>query len=299
MAEKRKRKRRKRRGCLGRLFAWALVLMLLGGFYQYSNYSLQVEKVDFTSRRLPALFDGYRIVQISDLHGAEFGEDNEELLREVRRAKPDCIVITGDLVDRFRGADYGEIKVFASALAAIAPSYYVTGNHEWAVGGVRELKALLKDCGITVLSNEYTELRLGTDSIVLAGIDDPNGYADQKNPEQLAAELYAAEGDPFWILLAHRNDRFAQQYSLLGADLTLAGHGHGGIIRLPFTDGLLSTNRTFFPSHTDGFYEDNGATVFVSRGLGNSGMSRRLFNRPELAVLTLRYDVPSSCVADG
>jgi predicted MPP superfamily phosphohydrolase len=124
-------------------------------------------------------------------------------------------------------------------------------------------------------------------------------YEAPEIPEELAAELYAAEGEPFWVLLAHRNNRFQEQYSLLGADLTISGHGHGGIIRLPFTDGLLSTDRTFFPTHTDGFYEDNGATVFVSRGLGNSGISRRLFNRPELAVLTLCYEVPSSCVADG
>lgn len=300
MAEKRRHKRRrKRRGCLRPLLTLVVLIAAMAAFYNYSNYTIAVEKTAFSSRRLPSLFDGYRIVQISDLHGAEFGEENEALLKEVKRAQPDCIVITGDLVDQFRGTDYDAIGQFAAKLSAIAPSYFVTGNHEWAVGDVRELKALLRECGITVLSNEYVELREGDQRIILAGIDDPNGYADQKTPEELAAELYAAEGEPFWILLAHRNNRFAEQYSLLGADLTISGHGHGGIIRLPFTDGLLSTDRTFFPTHTDGFYEDNGATVFVSRGLGNSGMTRRLFNRPELAVLTLRYDVPTACVADG
>ena len=103
----------------------------------------------------------------------------------------------------------------------------------------------------------------------------------------MAAEVYAAHGDPFWLLMAHRNDRFESQYSLLGADLVLSGHGHGGIIRLPFTDGLLSTNRTFFPTYTAGLYEANGSCLFVTRGLGNSGPSFRLFNRPEVAVLTL------------
>lgn len=299
MAGKRTQKRNKRRGCMGRLLIFALLMAALAVFYQYSNHSLQVEEASFTSRRLPALFDGYCIVQISDLHGAAFGDENETLLREVRRAQPDIIVITGDLVDQFRGADYGAIRQLATQLTAIAPSYFVTGNHEWAVGNVRELKALLRDSGVTVLSNEYVELTEGEHRILLAGIDDPNGYADQKTPEELAAELYAAEGDPFWILLAHRNNRFREQYSLLGADLTISGHGHGGLIRLPFTDGLISVDRTLFPTHTDGFYEDNGATVFVSRGLGNSGITRRLFNRPELAVLTLRYDVPASCVADG
>ena len=138
-----------------------------------------------------------------------------------------------------------------------------------------------------MLSNQFVTLERNGDTAVLAGIDDPNGYADQKTPEQLAAELYAACGDPFWMLLAHRNDHFAGQYSLLGADLVISGHGHGGIIRLPFTDGLLSTDRTLFPSYTAWLYEENGSTLFATRGLGNSGPSFRLFNRPEVAVVTL------------
>ena len=279
-------------------FFLALVL-LLGGLILDSRNRPVVTELELWFDNLPAEFDGYRIVALSDLHGAEFGEQNGKLLEEVRKAQPDAIVITGDLVDQFRSVDHAAIEHLMTELSATAPSYFVTGNHEWAAGSVPELKALLKDCGVTVLSNEYVEITVGDDSIILAGIDDPNGYADQKTPEELAAELYAAEGEPFWILLAHRNSRFQNQYSLLGADLTLSGHGHGGLIRLPFTDGLISVDRSLFPTHTAGFYEDNGATVFVSRGLGNSGMTRRLFNRPELAVLTLRYDVPSSCVADG
>ena len=150
-----------------------------------------------------------------------------------------------------------------------------------------ELKETLAANGVTVLSNQFVTLERNGDTIVLAGIDDPNGYADQKTPEELAAEVYAAYGDPFWILLAHRNNRFAVQYSLLGADLVCSGHAHGGIIRLPFTDGLLSHDLDLFPSYTAGLYEENGSVLFVTRGLGNSGPSFRVFNRPEVAVLTL------------
>ena len=132
------------------------------------------------------------------------------------------------------------------------------------------------------------KLERGGDTLVLAGIDDPNGYADQKTPEELAAEIYAQQGENvYWLLLAHRNSLFESDYSLLGADLVLSGHGHGGMIRLPFTDGLISTDRTLFPSFTAGFYSANGREVFVSRGLGNSGPSFRLFNRPQWCVLTL------------
>ena len=81
--------------------------------------------------------------------------------------------------------------------------------------------------------------------------------------------------------------RLRKLASKLGADLVVSGHGHGGLIRLPFTDGLISTEHTFFPSYTAGLYEKNGSALFVTRGLGNSGITFRLFNRPEVAVLTL------------
>ena len=194
----------------------------------------------------------------------------------------------GDLLDAFQDVPEGYARETAAGLTAIAPTYYVTGNHEWALRDVPELKKALEAQGVTVLSNQFVTLERGGDTVVLAGVDDPNGYADQKSPETLAEEVRAAHGDPFWMLLAHRNNHFPEQYSLLGADLVISGHGHGGVIRLPFTDGLLSTDRTFFPTYTAGLYEKNGSTLFVTRGLGNSGPVFRLFNRPEVAVVTLR-----------
>ncbi len=269
----------------------ALVLLLLvlsALFYvRWGNTALQVTRADLTFTDLPAGFDGCRIAVLSDLHGAEFGENNRDLLAAVAEEAPDYIVYLGDLEDSSRGSAAGYAESVASGLTAIAPTYYVTGNHEWAIGDVPVLKERLTACGVTVLSNQFLTLERNGDALVLAGIDDPNGYADQKTPEELAAELYAACGDPFWVLLAHRNDHFASQYSLLGADLVLSGHGHGGMIRLPFTDGLLSTDRTLFPSYTAGLYEENGSCLFVTRGLGNSGPTFRLFNRPEVAVVTL------------
>ena len=269
----------------------ALVLLVLAAalaaFVWWENTALQVTHFDPAFQDLPAGFDGCRLLVLSDLHSAQFGEGNEALLSAARAEAPDYILLLGDLPDRFRGLPEGYAETLAEGLSAIAPTYYVTGNHEWALGDVPALKAALTAHGVTVLSNQFLPLERNGDTIVLAGIDDPNGYADQKTPEELAVELYAAWGDPFWLLLAHRNDRFPTQYSLLGADLVLSGHAHGGMIRLPGTDGLISHDWDFFPSYTAGFYEENGSVLFATRGLGNSGPSFRLFNRPEAAVLTL------------
>ncbi len=264
----------------------AVILTAL--FVRWDNTALQVTHFEPVFAGLPEGFDGCRLAVLSDLHGARFGPGNADLFAAVAEAAPDYIFYLGDLEDRHRGPREGYAEETARGLSAIAPLYYVTGNHEWAIGDVPELKKRLAASGARVLTNEFVTLERNGDTVVLAGIDDPNGYADQKTPEQVAAEIYAAQGDPFWMLLAHRNNEFAERYSLLGADLVLSGHGHGGIIRLPFTDGLLSVERTFFPSYTAGLYEENGSALFVTRGLGNSGPTFRLFNRPEVAVVTLR-----------
>lgn len=273
----------------GRTAFILLALAVLGAlFLHWINTALQTEEFSPVFRRLPQGFDGCRIVVLGDLHSASFGEENETLLEAVRAQDPEYIFLVGDLLDAFRDVPEGYAAETAGALAAIAPTYYVTGNHEWAIGDVPELKETLEEQGVTVLSNQFVVLERGGDQMILAGIDDPNGYADQKAPETLAAEVFAGYGSPFWMLLAHRNNYFPEQYSLLGADLVISGHGHGGLIRLPFTDGLISTDHALFPSYTAGLYEKNGSALFVTRGLGNSGATFRLFNRPEVAALTLR-----------
>ena len=261
-----------------------IIPAILTTISKHERSILMPERYSFCSSRIRR---PHRFVFLSDLHEVEFGKDNQRLLEAVRKADPDYIFLVGDLLDATREVPADYAARTADSLTAIAPTYYVTGNHEWGIGDVPELKETLTAHGVTVLSNQFTTLERNGDTLVLAGIDDPNGYADQKTPEELAAEVYAAYGDPFWVLLAHRNNLFTPQYSLLGADLVVSGHGHGGIIRLPFTDGLLSTDRTFFPSYTAGLYEENGSCLFVTRGLGNSGPTFRLFNRPEVAVLTL------------
>ncbi|MBQ2739697.1 MAG: metallophosphoesterase family protein [Oscillibacter sp.] len=278
------RKTTKHRRLLPALLAAAA---LAAGYLHWENSTLQLSFFDRSFARLPHGFDGCRIAVISDLHGAEFGEKNEELFSALNAQAPEYIFFLGDLEDRFRGAQEGFAETVAAGLSAIAPTYYITGNHEWANGDVPALKKRLEHEGVTVLSNRYVPLERNGDTIILAGIDDPNGYADQKTPEQLTTELYAEHGDSFWLLLAHRGNRFPTQYSFLGADLVLSGHGHGGIWRLPFTDGLVGNDFELFPTHMAGFYEENGSTLFATRGLGNSGRSFRFLNRPEIAILTL------------
>ena len=271
-----------------RWVAALLILLAVGWcFLHWQLWGIQVTVTQVGVHGLPDGFEGLRIVQISDLHGHEYGQDSEALLALVAQQAPEFIVVTGDLIDQ--ESHLAMVPALARGLAAIAPTYYVTGNHEWAVGGVPRLKGILTECGVTVLSNQYVTLERNGDSLVLAGVDDPNGYADQKTPEELYGEIQREAGDLCTILLAHRNDRF-DQYAAAGYDLVISGHAHGGIVRLPFTDGLLGTDRKLFPTWTAGVYTLGDSTLFVSRGLGNNTVpihGFRLFNRPDLAVLEL------------
>ncbi|MGN0985428.1 MAG: metallophosphoesterase [Candidatus Enterenecus sp.] len=283
------RGRRKRRVLL-RLLIAAAVLAAGLLWFRWQQWGLMTTETQVELAALPEEFDGFRIVHLSDLHGHEYGEDSGELLSRVREQSPDLIVMTGDMIDQESQMEM--IPALAKGLAAIAPTYYVTGNHEWALGtaAVRELKSILEQCGVTVLSNQYVLLERNGGQMVLAGVDDPNGYADQKTPGELYAGIAADCPGLFTLLLAHRNDHF-DQYAAAGYDLVLSGHGHGGIVRLPFTDGLLGTSRNFFPTWTAGVYTLGDSTLFVSRGLGsNTGPipGFRLFNRPELAVVELK-----------
>ena len=245
----------KKRRPLRAVLILAVLAVLTAGFVRWDNTALQTACFEPFFTRLPEGFDGCRLAVLSDLHGAEFGAGNRALFAAVSEAAPDYIFYLGDLEDLYRGPAAGYAETVAEGLSAIAPLYYVTGNHEWAIGGVPALKKRLEAHGAHILSNESVVLERNGDTVILAGVDDHNGYADQKPPEQVAEEVYAAHGAPVW---------------------------------LPFTDGLLSTERTLFPSYTAGFYEENGSALFVTRGLGNSGPTLRLFNRPEVAVVTLR-----------
>lgn len=284
---------------------WVILLaVLLALFLRWGNTALLLTEQSAAFSDLPEGFDGWRVLVLSDLQATEFGAGNSRLLQSAAKAEPECILLLGDLCDRYRPLPEGYLATLAKGLSAIAPTYCVTGNHDWAAEiSAQEVKSTLEAGGVTVLSNRYVTLTRNGDTLILAGIDDPNGYSDQKTPEALASELYAAEGDPFWLLMAHRNDQFEKQYSLLGADLVLSGHAHGGIVRFPFLrEGLLGHGRQvsvpfvkggrlhipeLFAPYSAGLYEQNGSALFVTRGLGSTGHSFRVFNRPELAVLTL------------
>ncbi len=280
------RSRRKSRRRRGRTVIAFVLLVLIFVFMGYdSNTRIVTEEFPVSGSKIPAAFSGFRIVQLSDLHGKSFGKNNERLVSAVKSAKPDIIVITGDLIEDGKKGDWA--RTLFQSLTPIAPVYYVTGNHEWASGGLVELLKIIDECGVTALRNDYIALTRDNDTIILAGVDDPNGFADQKTPQQLFSEIRSKHKDKYTLLLAHRNT-LLDTYASIGADLVLTGHSHGGIIRLPFVGGVLSTDRSFFPKYDAGFFIRDKTVMFVSRGLGPFRRIPRFLNNPQIAVIILK-----------
>lgn len=268
-----------------------LTALLAAGFLLWGNCSLQTTETALVSPALPPAFDGLRIVELADLHGRVFGRGSRRLLAAVRRAEPDLICIDGDLFDEH--TDLAMLPPLLRGLCAIAPVYYVTGNHEWRVPGLRGILAQMRACGVTVLQDDWRVLRRGEDALIVAGTDDPCGPAERKTPAELIANIRAEAGEAaFLLLLTHRNDQLPQ-WSVLGVQAVLAGHCHGGVVRLPFVGGLFGTDRRLFPAWDAGLYRQGETVLYVSRGLGYTNVHFRLFNRPEVAVIVLRRGDPA------
>lgn len=268
-----------------------LTALLAAGFLLWGNCSLQTTETALVSPALPPAFDGLRIVELADLHGRVFGRGTRRLLAAVRRAEPDLICIDGDLFDEH--TDLAMLPPLLRGLCAIAPVYYVTGNHEWRVPGLRGILAQMRACGVTVLQDDWRVLRRGEDALIVAGTDDPCGPAERKTPAELIADIRAEAGEAaFLLLLTHRNDQLPQ-WSALGVQAVLAGHCHGGVVRLPFVGGLFGTDRRLFPAWDAGLYRQGETALYVSRGLGYTNVHFRLFNRPEVAVIVLRRGSPA------
>lgn len=257
--------------------AWLIAGNILPGVTEYR-----------ISADIPESFSGFRIAQVSDLHNAEFGEGNSRLLNLLAEAKPDIIVITGDLIDS-RRTNIQVALDFAEQAVEIAPCYYVTGNHESRIRKFDELEAGLREAGVTVLRNEAVFLERGGERIRLIGLDDCTFFPGSNGNETVLAMedmLQTLTGEEYTVLLSHRPELIGI-YGRNAVDLVLSGHAHGGQFRIPFVGGLYAPDQGFLPEYDCGLYVSGSVTMAVSRGLGNSAFPLRLNNPPELVVVTL------------
>lgn len=254
-------------------------------FCVWQNNHIQITEINYENKKIKEDLKGYKIVQISDLHNKRFGKDQKRILNKIKSIHPNMIVITGDLVDS-RRTDMEVAMEFVKGAIEIAPVYYVSGNHEIRGRIYEEVKEQLLAVGATVMDNAKTEIEVGNSKIELLGLLDPlyRGRAYLKNNLE---ELMKEESDTLRILLSHRPN-FMEIYAESKVDLVFSGHAHGGQVRLPFLGGMIAPDQGLFPKYTSGTHTIGDTTMVISRGLGNSIVPIRIFNRPEIIVLNLK-----------
>ena len=273
---------------------WTVSAVAAAGFVLYENYSIETDEYTVSSQKIPKAFDGFRILQLSDFHNKKFGFENRYLLYKIEQARPDIIVMTGDMVSR----EDITLTTFYSLCKAIGRTYevyYTVGNHELDMDDdeLHEMFFRLRKYGIHILNNEMVTLTKAAGEIDLYGMwydlryykNDRGNYRHhlEFDLDEMERLLGAKVSKNYTLLMAHNPLDF-RVYANWGADLTFSGHVHGGVVRLGKLGGLFSPGRRLFPEYYAGDYHMKDKKLIVSRGIGGP----RLFNRPNLVVATLK-----------
>ncbi|MDE7330232.1 MAG: metallophosphoesterase [Clostridia bacterium] len=218
-----------------------------------------------------------KIIHLSDLHGKSFGRKNARLIKKIAAEKPDIILITGDIVHKYRERDKTVALELVSALSALAPVAFSAGNHEMRNKGYRFFRKDLIEAGAVVLDDCSADIcGLTVTGLNCASLK--NGTADKIKPVNAQSA----------VLLAHM-PQFIQTYARAGFGLVLSGHAHGGQWRIPFTGvGFYAPGQGVFPKLTSGVHACGNTRMIISRGLGNSQCPLRLFNPPEIVVIKIK-----------
>ncbi len=259
--------------------------------------TFRVKRYRITSRKLRGMGEK-RILFLSDLHNCSYGEENMRLMQAIRKAKPDLILIGGDMLVRKNGTSYEKTVSFLRQLPRICPVYCANGNHEQKLKekperyrqSYKDYKALLTEAGVIFLENETAEFSMGKIRMRVTGLEIPlESYKKTGRHVLTRDEMEQRIGIPnytFHILMAH-NPAFMKVYLEWGADLILSGHLHGGMVRIPGLGGVISPDLRLFPRYSGGKYHCGNSEVVVSRGLGNHSIPIRFWNPAEMIELKL------------
>lgn len=288
------------------IFISIIILLLLIAINTKINKYIILSKEEIYHNNLPKEFDGYKILQISDLHGEEFGENNSILIEKINEINPDIIMITGDMFSssHMTNPNMDETTLPAySLISTLSKSYdiiYSTGNHEEAIdvtfnnpspelrnrnknNAYNRYIRNLEDMGVKFIDDNYVQLIKGNERINVYGV---YYYTAEQIHHNDYLKKYPLNKEDFNIILCH-DPKYFETLSDSGFDLVLSGHIHGGIIRLPFLGGVFSPDIKLFPTYDKGLFEYNGSYLNISGGLDNSRLIR-INNPPEINLITLK-----------
>lgn len=261
-----------------------VVIVLDSNRYVIREYTVKTDKVSLSRT----------IVFLSDLHNKKYGKNNEKTIADVRALNPDLVLVGGDMMTAYPGEDYSSGLHFVSEVCKDRPYVYAEGNHEYRARIYTEDYNDLSDRynndlaknGVKITINDhedfFSEIRVFSFSMAHEYY---RRFRLKPMPDDyIASEIGNPDDGKFNILLAHNPDYF-ENYVKWGADLTLSGHVHGGVVRIPFWIGVISPMCTLFPKYSGGVFRKKEKTMIVSRGMGMHTIPLRMFNPAEIVVI--------------
>lgn len=272
-----------------------LMILVLGAGIIPSYFFLEVSDYQFESSKIQ---ESVKLVQLSDIHNAEFGKENQRLLKKVRKCEPDLIFITGDLINSDED-DISPMLELVEKLREIAPVYFSVGNHELEYEertGI-DLMEKVEKAGAEVLEENFVDVTVKGQKFRIGGLYTvyiPEDYEVHEwgNAKEQAAFLKEMENtDRYKILLSHIPNTwmYYETEATFDFDLIFTGHVHGGQVIVPFIGGLYAPDMGYFPGRLSGVYERDHTQVVLSRGLGsNKEILPRFNNIPEIVEVELK-----------
>jgi len=271
-----KNKRRRLSGALVVLLGISWLLIFYGSFIEPKRLVVNEFSVSLTDEPTSVL----RAAVISDIHLGPYkhGRWAEEVVRKVNMLDADIVLLPGDFV--FVNPEAADGLEVLSSIESHLGVFAVTGNHEYQAGDPDYIVDRLTSFGVNVLQNESIQLDVDGAQVILAGVSDI--WYEGNLPDTLTG----LTPQQTVLLLAHNPDTVLYSSASV-ADLVISGHTHGGQIRLPFIGPVGPIPTVLGQTYDEGFFEYNGQNLFITSGVGESGTRARLFNPPEIVMLTI------------
>lgn len=280
-----------------------LLFIILLYSITWGRYNYKTEIVPVSVENLPAAFDGFKIVQLSDLHLGSYGKSYKgiaRLVKEVNELHPDVIVFTGDMVNNF-AAEMPHWITTLNQLKAPYGKFAITGNHDYGdytrwpspeakQENMERFYDNMKEMGFQMLNNSHTPIIVQDDTIWLAGVENW-GKPPFPRYGNLKAAIDSLPADSFVILLSHDPSHWRAEVLQHSIPLTLSGHTHAMQFGIRMGGKEWSPAKYIYPEY-DGLYQENGQYLYVSRGQGYLGYPGRIGLRPvitELILTSLRH----------
>lgn len=276
-----------------------IIILLIGCIVLWQHLELKKFQITSYEYRTKKITQSVKFAVVADLHAHVYGRDNDILIQKIKEQKPDIILVPGDMIVSRYPETYETAYQTFEKLTEIAPVYFSNGNHESRVSKVPvmqteaflEYENRVRKLGVHILNNASEEVILHGGKFCISGLEIPlecyGKGSYEPLPEHFIRDVLGdAKQDSVQILMAH-NPMFAKEYADWGADITVCGHTHGGLVRIPGIGSVISPQFELFPKYDVGEFEFDGKKVYVSKGLGTHTFHIRVFDRAEVLMIRI------------